>query len=880
MADDNEEEDDDDDDDDDDDGEGEDDEEEDEDADATATAGTTAAGEEEEEAVAEEEEAPAAKKKATGAQGSMLAFMTKHAAPKAAIATPRKQAVITPPAPKKLPNRNVKGRGPSKKKQGSRANDGKNPKTLDKRIEEHPGHLLRKTAGQLFCGVCQINIGSSKQVVDKHCTEVKRHQDGLATLAACDKNKAEIQKALHDYADEVVEQHGEGSAVRGMDRVPHETQAARAECLEEWLKAGIEVAKMDKLRAYMERRLGISLTQRNHMVTQYLPPLKLKELKTLMSEFKGEMIGVYHDGTTCNGEAFCIVWRAVLPGFIFRICCVKVAFLRGSMTADQISAELIKCIASDMRHPVADVLAWQSDCVAANLASYRDSLKGPFPYSDHNGCIPHTGNHVGDNMDTPHVDEYMAMYNACVSTSNYAVVLFKEITGKTSQKRSATRWFSTNDVQELSLLPNAANGNLLKWADQMIEQGICEKTAPKMRAFLLNPAKLKLFLLELTTVVYTGKALKARNTAMEGDTFEFITGYDTIMNMGAAIKQPITPELRTAIEKLAVANGAQQSSLFGSAAATPAAPAGSVVDILKSLSPAVLKTVNMSINAEYWDWHAETPPQPRYTGKATSWVSQETGKEELRIKWEMGRDDHGQPQVDGAGNPKYEPTAAAKLSELMLHGLRLDAFDDGAAAPTLSSVAPSDTHLLSSTDLSDVNVLLARAKAVVSPAAKYFETSMEGKRGGQLARMKAVRFFNPLHVQTSSNVTEADINGLEAFRFSKHPKIAPKIEAMKSELVAYNTLIKESVKPLPQRVDAEGNDTFSLLSFWRASEDKLPAFAYVLRAILANSPNSVPPERVFSILNNTFDDDQGNALADYMELSLQLQFNARSRAQH
>ena len=51
----------------------------------------------------------------------------------------------------------------------------------------------------------------------------------------------------------------------------------------------------------------------------------------------------------------------------------------------------------------------------------------------------------------------------------------------------------------------------------------------------------------------------------------------------------------------------------------------------------------------------------------------------------------------------------------------------------------------------------------------------------------------------------------------------------------------------------------------------------MLRAVLANSPNSIPPERVFSILNNTFDEDQENGLADYKELSLQLQFNERSR---
>ena len=53
----------------------------------------------------------------------------------------------------------------------------------------------------------------------------------------------------------------------------------------------------------------------------------------------------------------------------------------------------------------------------------------------------------------------------------------------------------------------------------------------------------------------------------------------------------------------------------------------------------------------------------------------------------------------------------------------------------------------------------------------------------------------------------------------------------------------------------------------------------VLRAILANAPNSVPPECVFSILNDTFDDDQDRALADYIKLSLQLQFNNRSRSQ-
>ena len=89
---------------------------------------------------------------------------------------------------------------------------------------------------------------------------------------------------------------------------------------------------------------------------------------------------------------------------------------------------------------------------------------------------------------------------------------------------------------------------------------------------------------------------------------------------------------------------------------------------------------------------------------------------------------------------------------------------------------------------------------------------------------------------------------------------------------------QQLIKPLEQRRSAKTKkDTFSLIEWWRTNGDKVPAFKFVLRAVLANSPNSISPERVFSILNDTFDEDQKSALADYKELSLQLQFNERGR---
>ena len=77
----------------------------------------------------------------------------------------------------------------------------------------------------------------------------------------------------------------------------------------------------------------------------------------------------------------------------------------------------------------------------------------------------------------------------------------------------------------------------------------------------------------------------------------------------------------------------------------------------------------------------------------------------------------------------------------------------------------------------------------------------------------------------------------------------------------------------------KGKDTFDLGGFWRQNEVSkgIDAFAYVLRAVLSNSPNSCPPERVFSVLNDTFEDDMDTSYEDYIELSLQLQFNSRTR---
>jgi hypothetical protein len=158
-----------------------------------------------------------------------------------------------------------------------------------------------------------------------------------------------------------------------------------------------------------------------------------------------------------------------------------------------------------------------------------------------------------------------------------------------------------------------------------------------------------------------------------------------------------------------------------------------------------------------------------------------------------------------------------------------------------------------------------------------------------VARFKAARIFNPLHVMVNK-ISVADIDNLNLFRLSEHPQIGThnkfcfcknnkrtidRVQGMKSEINTYHVLV-QSIKSLDERKDVKGKDTFSLPEWWRCNSGNLPHFAFVLRALLTNAPNSCPPERLFSMFNATFGEDQKSAFGDYLELAMQSQYNKRN----
>jgi hypothetical protein len=142
--------------------------------------------------------------------------------------------------------------------------------------------------------------------------------------------------------------------------------------------------------------------------------------------------------------------------------------------------------------------------------------------------------------------------------------------------------------------------------------------------------------------------------------------------------------------------------------------------------------------------------------------------------------------------------------------------------------------------------------------------------------MEAASVFGSIHVQGhGADAADADCL-ISRYRFFGLPRFTGLPAKMKEELPAYRAAVA-MIKPLEERENAEGNGTFDMEAWWKSQRSDLRAWASALRAVLCHVPNSCPPERAFTILNDCIDDGQCNAFADYKKAMVMAQYNARGR---
>ena len=153
--------------------------------------------------------------------------------------------------------------------------------------------------------------------------------------------------------------------------------------------------------------------------------------------------------------------------------------------------------------------------------------------------------------------------------------------------------------------------------------------------------------------------------------------------------------------------------------------------------------------------------------------------------------------------------------------------------------------------------------ACVQPAYDYF-TSKFLNTGDQLQPaveiFKAARLFNPVKIAEIQPTAAILSDQLRKVHFLNNDAC---IDGLQRELPSYIAAATD----VNRDIDA--------LTWWGNHEQEIPNWAKACKKILLIQPSSAASERIFSLLENAFRDNQACALEDYIEASIMLQYNKR-----
>ena len=127
--------------------------------------------------------------------------------------------------------------------------------SLHDRINQFPDQLLIVRGTKIFCDACKEILSSKKSVIKLHCASQKH----VRSKERSKKSKLKEQTIAEALSREKTRQDS---------TLPLAQQAYRQEVVEEFLKAGIPISKIDELRSLLEKN-GHRLTSSSNLA-QYI----------------------------------------------------------------------------------------------------------------------------------------------------------------------------------------------------------------------------------------------------------------------------------------------------------------------------------------------------------------------------------------------------------------------------------------------------------------------------------------------------------------------------------------------------------------------------------------------------------------------------------
>ena len=150
------------------------------------------------------------------------------------------------------------------------------------------------------------------------------------------------------------------------------------------------------------------------------------------------------------------------------------------------------------------------------------------------------------------------------------------------------------------------------------------------------------------------------------------------------------------------------------------------------------------------------------------------------------------------------------------------------------------------------------ATQCIRPAYQYYQDKFNhGPLQPLVTIFKSCHLFDPVKVKEM----QPDAAAVDTLRCAPFFDADNVIQPLQGALAAYQALTDDVV--------AEVN----VLEWWSQHSKEIPSWASACKQILLLQPSSAASERVFSLLQNSFNNRQERALEDYIETSLILQYN-------
>ena len=139
--------------------------------------------------------------------------------------------------------------------------------------------------------------------------------------------------------------------------------------LEQFIRTGIALAKVDSLRGLLEEG-ALKLTHSSHSA-DYVPVIKGEGKKWICSEIDDQDVSIIFDGTTWLGETLAVVLRFFSGWKIQQISADFTPHEFKSMTGEEAARELLTVLSTELGIAASHVIAAMRDRAFVNNMAMR-----------------------------------------------------------------------------------------------------------------------------------------------------------------------------------------------------------------------------------------------------------------------------------------------------------------------------------------------------------------------------------------------------------------------------------------------------------------------------------------------------------------------------